>query len=174
MGLFRRKKDEGNGLGSPVDLSAQISPQPVPGAPAAPAAAAMPGVPPEAQEAMAKLQQAFPGATMNVSTRVIDASHNPELRSQVIGAIETATGQDIDGDGKIAGGAAAPAAAAGGVQSFSVVTPAGFTNVPMPGGTQSAEDQTISKLERLAALHTSGALTDAEFQAEKAKLLSEG
>ena len=36
------------------------------------------------------------------------------------------------------------------------------------GGAQTAE---ISQLERLAALHASGALTDAEFAAEKAKVL---
>lgn len=34
------------------------------------------------------------------------------------------------------------------------------------------EEQKLSRLERLASLHSSGALTDEEFAAEKAKLLS--
>jgi hypothetical protein len=34
------------------------------------------------------------------------------------------------------------------------------------------EEDTISKLERLGALHTQGILTDEEFAAEKAKLLN--
>jgi hypothetical protein len=39
------------------------------------------------------------------------------------------------------------------------------------GGTAAADDDPVAKLERLAALHASGALTDAEFAAQKAKLL---
>lgn len=35
-----------------------------------------------------------------------------------------------------------------------------------------SEEQTLSRLERLASLHASGALTEDEFAAEKAKLLS--
>jgi hypothetical protein len=36
------------------------------------------------------------------------------------------------------------------------------------------DDDTISKLERLAALHASGALTDAEFAEQKRRLLDGG
>jgi hypothetical protein len=39
---------------------------------------------------------------------------------------------------------------------------------PAPSG----EDSVIDQLERLGQLHSSGVLTDAEFSAEKAKLLS--
>lgn len=44
------------------------------------------------------------------------------------------------------------------------VAPAAENGVP--------SEDTISKIERLAALHASGALTDEEFTAMKAKLLS--
>jgi len=47
---------------------------------------------------------------------------------------------------------------------------------PRPARTSStttqAKPSTASELERLAALHTSGALTDAEFAAAKAKALN--
>jgi hypothetical protein len=67
--------------------------------------------------------------------------------------IESMVGMDLDGDGKIAGGAAAPANPFGAV----------FANA------QRAD--VVSQLERLAALKASCALTEAEFGAEKAKLL---
>jgi hypothetical protein len=40
-------------------------------------------------------------------------------------------------------------------------------------GPAAGDDPTISALERLAALHASGALTDAEFAAQKARVLGE-
>jgi hypothetical protein len=39
-------------------------------------------------------------------------------------------------------------------------------------GPPSAGADTVGQLERLAALHASGALTDAEFAAEKAKIMA--
>lgn len=36
---------------------------------------------------------------------------------------------------------------------------------------QASQDDVLSQLERLGALHTSGVLTDAEFAAQKARLL---
>ena len=41
----------------------------------------------------------------------------------------------------------------------------------MPGAASAGGDDRVSQLERLAKLRDSGALTDAEFEAEKAKLL---
>lgn len=44
---------------------------------------------------------------------------------------------------------------------------------PAPAATApAAADDLLSKLERLAALHASGALTDAEFAAVKASIIS--
>jgi hypothetical protein len=40
-----------------------------------------------------------------------------------------------------------------------------------PGG--GGEDNRLARLERLAALHRDGALSDAEFAAEKRRLLSD-
>jgi hypothetical protein len=42
---------------------------------------------------------------------------------------------------------------------------------PPPAAAPAAEDDTIAQLERLAALKQQGILTDAEFEAQKAKLL---
>jgi hypothetical protein len=42
---------------------------------------------------------------------------------------------------------------------------------PAPVAASPAPEDTTSEIERLAALHTSGALTDGEFTAAKAKLL---
>ena len=75
---------------------------------------------------------------------------------------EVMTGMDLDGDGRIAGGAAAPA---GGLQ--------GMIAGALAQRGQSADDR-VGALERLAALKASGALTDAEFQAEKARILGTG
>lgn len=66
---------------------------------------------------------------------------------------EAMTGMDLDGDGRIAGGAAAGAAA------------------PGVGGQPDAATDRVAALERLVALKASGALTDAEFDAEKARIL---
>jgi hypothetical protein len=66
---------------------------------------------------------------------------NP-VHAQALQAAEAATGMDLDGDGRVGG--AAPATAAG---------------------------DRVAQLERLAALRDSGALTDAEFEAEKRRLL---
>jgi Short C-terminal domain len=64
-----------------------------------------------------------------------------------IAKLERFTGRDLDGDGQV-GGAPPPAAAA----------------EPDP-------DDRIEQLERLAKLRESGALTDAEFEAEKRRVL---
>ncbi len=40
-------------------------------------------------------------------------------------------------------------------------------------GPQAAGDPTIATLERLATLHASGALTDEEFAAQKARVLGQ-
>lgn len=42
------------------------------------------------------------------------------------------------------------------------------------GGAADGGDDRVSQLERLAKLHEDGALTDAEFEAEKARILGEG
>jgi hypothetical protein len=114
-------------------------------------------IPAEAQALVDQLTKAFPGAQVSthVETKVVNLSDNPEAAKQVIGSVEAATGMDLDGDGRIGGSVAPPAPA-----------PA-----PAPPAAPAPTDDTVSRLERLAALHTQGVLTDEEFAQQKARLL---
>lgn len=79
-----------------------------------------------------------------VSTAGVQAeAYDPSnpVHAQALQAAEAATGMDLDGDGRV-GGAPPPA-----------------------GGDR------VAQLERLAALRSSGALTEEEFEAEKRRLL---
>jgi hypothetical protein len=122
---------------------------PSPAAPATPA-----GVPPEAAGMVEGFRQAFPGGSVSFQTRVIDAHNQPDL----LKPFEAMTGMDLDGDGKVGGSTGIPAAPGSG---------GGWQVTASSGG----GSDTISRLERLADLHESGALSDAEFAAEKAKVL---
>jgi hypothetical protein len=73
---------------------------------------------------------------------------------------------DLDGDGRIAGGAAAPP---GGLQAMIAGAMGGQPG--QPGIQPGAADDRVAALERLAALKATGALTEAEFEAEKARIL---
>ncbi len=83
---------------------------------------------------------------VNVSGGDVD----PADLAQAVSMAEQTTGMDLDGDGKVASGAAP-------------VTP--------PTAAAAGDDDRIAQLERLAKLHDSGALSDQEFEAEKARLL---
>ena len=111
-------------------------------------------LPPEAQAIVEQVTRAFPDAqvTTHVETKVVDLSDDPEAAKQMLGTMEAATGMDLDGDGRIGGAGVAPPAAS-------------------PSPAPSMGDATVSRLERLAALHKHGALTDEEFAQQKAKLL---
>jgi len=128
------------------------APSPSPSPSGQPAA----GIPPEAQGIIDQVTSAFPDAhvTTHVETKVVDLSDDPEAAKQMLGTMEAATGMDLDGDGRIGGGA----------------PPAPAPPAP-PRPEPSMGDDTVSRLERLAALHRQGALTDEEFAQQKAKLL---
>ncbi len=82
---------------------------------------------------------------------------------------EVMTGMDLDGDGKIAGGAAAPG---GGLQGMIAGAMAAAQQGMPPGPDQPGKaDDRVAALERLAALKASGTLTDAEFETEKQRIL---
>jgi len=100
-------------------------------------------------EQIAASMQGGPSAAPGVGGQMIDLSGDPGAAAQKIAMVEQVTGMDLNADGKI--GAAS----------------AGSAGTPPPG---EATDR-VEGLERLAKLHESGALTDAEFEAEKAKLL---
>jgi hypothetical protein len=94
-------------------------------------------------EQIAASMQGGASAAPGVGGPMIDLSGDPEAAAQKIAMVEQATGMDLNADGKIGADAS--------------------------GAGNSTER--IAQLERLAELHTSGALSDAEFDAEKAKLL---
>ena len=68
---------------------------------------------------------------------------------------------------------AAPAAASASVQGPIVKAGGLWTSAGGFGSSSQGSGDQIAKLERLQRLHASGALTDAEFEREKAKVLSE-
>jgi Short C-terminal domain len=90
---------------------------------------------------------------------------------------EVMTGMDLDGDGKIAGGAAAPGGGLQGmIQGAMAAAQQGFPGMQQaapPAGTDepSKADDRVAAIERLAALKASGAITEAEFETEKARIL---
>jgi hypothetical protein len=119
-------------------------------------------IPPEAQQVVDQLQNMFGGAavTSHMETKVIDLSNNPEARAQMMGPLEAMTGMDLDGDGSV-GGNGAPAS----------TTPPAAGNGAIFAAASSSGDDAVSRLERLAALHKQGVLTDEEFAQQKKRLL---
>ena len=138
-----------------VQPGQESTPPPATPQPTQPAMPAQPAIPAEAQEVVDRLQTMFPGAQLstNVQTKVIDLSGDPRARAQMMGPLEAMTGMDLDGDGRVGGG---PAPAAPPVA---------------PAAASGATDDTVSRLERLAALHAQGVLTDDEFAQQKKRLL---
>ena len=80
-----------------------------------------------------------------------------EATPEQVGEFERSTGLDLDGDGRIAGGEPAPPGGLGDLLGGVV------------GGDPAAER--VALLERLSALRANGTLTEAEFEAEKARIL---
>jgi hypothetical protein len=100
-----------------------------------------------AEQLAAQMRGQTPGAAGTPGIQILGAN-SPDQAAQAIATAEQTFGMDLDGDGKVggAGSQAAPSASAGG-------------------------NDTVSKLEKLAKLHESGALTDAEFDTEKKRVL---
>jgi hypothetical protein len=169
--------------GAAVATSGAVAPAPapvagVPGAPplasglptvipaggdAAAVEAAMAAIPPEARAMVDQIRQMFPQAGMQVESMTLDANAlGPALRQQIVQGVEQATGRDLDGDGLVGTAGGQPPGAA--VQPMVTVVGAGGQAV-QPGA------DSVSLLERLAKLHESGAITDEEFEQQKAKIL---
>lgn len=102
------------------------------------------GVPPEAEAIVGQLQGMFPEATVQVSGSGV-------VGPDTIKSVEQVLGRDLDGDGVVGGSGSGSAPSA----------PAGA----------SGKDSQVAKLERLAALRESGALSDEEFSAAKQRVL---
>lgn len=108
----------------------------------------------------------IPGMVVNHGATIhVQGAATPEQAAQAIRQAEMALGMDLDGDGVVGGASTASGAAAmaGGPVPGSPMAP------PTPPGGPAGD--VVSQLERLAALHRSGALTDQEFAAQKARLL---
>jgi hypothetical protein len=84
---------------------------------------------------------------------------------------EQMTGMDLDGDGKVAGGAAPTAP-----NPFAAwMTPGAFRPPGMaPPAAAAPADDPVSKLERLAKLLDAGDITREEFDAQKKRILGSG
>ncbi len=139
---------------------------------AAQIAAAMNQQPPPgeggAQYAPYTPQQGAPGTP---GTPMVMIKGRPAAPDE-LGQYEAMTGMDLDGDGRIAGGAAAPG---GGLVQGLIASAMGGMQPPphegAPADQAGAVDDRVAALERLAALKDSGVLTEAEFETEKARIL---
>jgi hypothetical protein len=96
------------------------------------------------------------GPTLTGIPRIVDLSGgaDPARVQQAMAKVQQMFGVDLSGAAAAAAATAQPAGAA------ATGTPAATT------------DDTIDRLERLGALHTSGVLTGEEFAAQKAKILA--
>ncbi len=61
-----------------------------------------------------------------------------------------------------------------GSESGSVGLPGGFPSMPGFGGAAATDGDLRGRLEELTERHRAGAISDAEFECEKARLLAEG
>ena len=116
-------------------------------------------------------QQGQPSTTEitgQTSSSMVMINGRPALPEE-LKQYEAMTGMDLDGDGRIAGGAAAPPG--GGLQGMIAGAMAAAQGMPAGPDQPGKADDRVAALERLAALKTSGALTDAEFETEKQRIL---
>lgn len=121
--------------------------------------------PPPSDQQYPQYQPGQPGQPGTPMVMINGRPATPEELQQY----EAMTGMDLDGDGKIAGGAPAPA---DGLQGLIASAMGGMQPPPLDSTNQpGAADDRVAALERLAALKDSGVITEAEFEAEKARIL---
>lgn len=93
-----------------------------------------------------------------------------------IAAFEAMTGMDLDGDG-VVGGSGAPSTHQAPTRTVTAISGDALAQVlgklAGSGAAPAAEEDTVSRLERAAALYESGALTHAEFEAAKRRILGD-
>jgi hypothetical protein len=110
---------------------------------------------------------------------------NSEAAKQAIARAEQLMHMDLDGDGTVAGAPAGPGqqldvaalmaqaqAAMANLQQSGAI-PVTFGTPPGAAPAAPAPQDTIAELERLGNLRDRGALTDAEFEAQKKRILGE-
>jgi hypothetical protein len=122
----------------------------------------------ERQQALAAQGDAFGGAAVQGATPTIDMRNDPELREKIEkvlgrkltpGTSEQVAENDPELQMRIMQV----------VQEHAAQKAMGMA--PAAGTAGGGGDDTVGKLERLAALKSSGAITEAEFEREKQKLL---
>ncbi len=114
-------------------------------------------------ELRAKIEQVLGHPIETGKPETLDFSKDPQKAAEVMQIVQQHQLEKM-GMGGTGGGSAAMGAAAMGAMGAAA----------MPGAAQpAADDDALSKLERLAKLHEAGALTDAEFETEKRQLLGE-
>ncbi len=113
------------------------------------------------------------GQAAGGATPVVDARNDPQLRAkleQLLGRpLEPGTEQTID----VSTDPAMAARIMAVVQQHQAEIAAGAAAGAQSGAASGGGDDALSKLERLAKLRDSGALTDSEFDQEKRQLLDE-
>lgn len=119
----------------------------------------------QAQAMVDQINRAAPAAPHSPHTTVV--VNGRAATPEEIQSLESSVGMDLDGDGRVADSAAAATDGLGSLISQAMAV-AG-ASMPNPAGGDPTDR--ITALERLTALRDSGALTQAEFDAEKARLL---
>jgi hypothetical protein len=115
------------------------------------------------------IQDPLAGGIGGGAMPTIDLRNDPELRAK----LEKVLGRELTpGTSETIDTSSDPALA---MQIMQVVQQHSLEKMGMaqPQAAQAGADDALSKLERLAALRDSGALTDAEFEAEKQQLLGD-
>ena len=107
-------------------------------------------------ELRAKIEQVLGHPIETGKPETLDFSQDPQKAAQVMQIVQQHQLEKMGMSGAATTGALGAAAIAG-----------------TPPAQPAADDDALSKLERLAKLHEAGALTDAEFETEKRQLLGE-
>jgi hypothetical protein len=103
------------------------------------------------------------GLAINPGSTVIDARNVPGLREELLKAVADAQGGGATGEAEV------QAAVMRAMQAGAVIETPGLTSAPAAAA---AEDP-LDRIKKLNDLRLAGALTDAEFEAQKAKILAE-
>ena len=117
----------------------------------------------------------FPASSSRFVTTNVTINGQP-ADAEDLAPFEATTGMDLDGDGLIAGNPAGTPNE-GGPKAVPLSGDAAKTLLSQFLGAGASQDglpsDPVSQLERLTELHTSGAITDTEFEAAKKKVLGQ-
>jgi hypothetical protein len=121
--------------------------------------------------------QSVQSYSLPAQIQVMGDNLDPAEYKAAIQMAEHATGMDLDGDGRVAGKAAAPGAGASPFAEFfqqAAAAAGAVPGVPASAPASPTSDDPVSRLERLAKLLDEGAITREEFDAQKKQILGSG